>query len=463
MFLGLLSAPLVTWTIAASTVVAMLVRPRRIPEAIWACLGAGLLLAFHLIPFSEALGAITKGYDVYLFLTGMMVLAELARRENVFDWLAGIALRAAAGSRARLFTLVYLVGIAVTTVLSNDATAVVLTPAVYAVMKRAKGDPLPYLFACAFIANAASFVLPISNPANLVTFGNNLPTLLTWLRMFLLPSGVAILATYVIMRLLFRKTLQGEVSSSLEDIRLSIAGKSTLLGIIATAGVLMFCSATGQSLGITICITAFANTLVITLWDRQALFAVGRGVSWSVLPLVAGLFVIVEALDSAGGLQLARNLLERLTEWPPLAANLATAFGFAFASNFINNLPVGLIGASALHTSPMSGRLASAALIGIDLGPNLSVTGSLATILWLIALRREKLQVSAWSFFKVGVIVMPLALFLACLFLSFTSLQNNHQPAEPKRSATNLSGIAPNEIRQIIPKESPDTAHAINQ
>ena len=78
MFLGLLPTPLVTWTIATSTIAAMFVRPRRIPEAIWACLGAGLLLAFHLVPFPEALGAVTKGYDVYLFLTGMMVLAELA-------------------------------------------------------------------------------------------------------------------------------------------------------------------------------------------------------------------------------------------------------------------------------------------------------------------------------------------------------------------------------------------------
>ena len=181
MFLGLLPTPFVTWTIAASTVAAMFVRPRRIPEAIWACLGAGLLLAFHLVPFPEALDAVTKGYDVYLFLVGMMVLAELARREGVFDWLAGIAICAAAGSRARLFALIYLLGIVVTTVLSNDATAVVLTPAVYAVMKRAEGDPLPYLFSCAFIANAASFVLPISNPANLVMFGNNLPPLLPWL------------------------------------------------------------------------------------------------------------------------------------------------------------------------------------------------------------------------------------------------------------------------------------------
>jgi arsenical pump membrane protein len=127
--------------------------------------------------------------------------------------------------------------------------------------------------------------------------------------------------------------------------------------------------------------------------------------------------VIVEALDSAGGLQLARNLLDKLTEWPPLGANLTTAFGFAVASNLINNLPVGLIGASALHASAAPSHLANAMLVGIDLGPNLSVTGSLATILWLIALRRETLKVSAWSFLKVGVIVMPVALLLAGLFL----------------------------------------------
>jgi arsenical pump membrane protein len=140
-----------------------------------------------------------------------------------------------------------------------------------------------------------------------------------------------------------------------------------------------------------------------------------------VIPLVAGLFVIVGALDSAGGLQLVRNLLDNLLGWPPLAANLATAFGFAAVSNLFNNLPVGLIGASALHASVGFGRLATAMLIGIDLGPNLSVTGSLATILWLIALRREKMKVSGWTFLKVGIIVMPSALFLACLVLWFIS------------------------------------------
>src|SRR5206468_4041281 len=162
---------LAVWLIAAGIISGILLRPRQWPEAVWACLGALLLMVLRLVSVPDALRAVAKGTDVYLFLTGMMLLSELARREGVFDWLASLAVRAARASRARLFTLIYLVGIVVTVFLSNDATAVVLTPAVYAAVRRAQAKPLSYLFICAFIANAASFVLPISNPANLVVYG----------------------------------------------------------------------------------------------------------------------------------------------------------------------------------------------------------------------------------------------------------------------------------------------------
>lgn len=152
-------------------------------------------------------------------LTGRCFYRSVPRGKGLINWLAGITLRAAAGSRTRLFALVYLIGIVLTTVLSNDATAVVLTLAVYAGVKRAKVNPLPYLFACAFIVNAASFVLLISNPANLVMFANNLPPFLPWLRIFLLPSGAAILVTCLTMRLLFRRTLEWEIPNVPEDLR----------------------------------------------------------------------------------------------------------------------------------------------------------------------------------------------------------------------------------------------------
>ena len=112
------------------------------------------------------------------------------------------------GSPRRLFLLIYGVGTVVTIFLSNDATAVVLTPAVAAAVKAAKAkEPLPYLLICAFIANAASFVLPISNPANLVIYGSHMPPLLQWLPAYLLPSVVAIVATYLLLRFTQRGAL----------------------------------------------------------------------------------------------------------------------------------------------------------------------------------------------------------------------------------------------------------------
>ncbi|MBV8897953.1 MAG: anion permease, partial [Acidobacteriaceae bacterium] len=170
------------WITSLTSIALVLIRPKGWSEAIWAVAGASLLILSGLISPPDAAAAVARGLDVYLFLTGMMIISELARRAGVFDWVATSAVRACKGSASRLFVLVYLVGTVVTIFLSNDATAVVLTPAVLAAVRAAETDPLPYLFICAFIANAASFVLPVSNPANLVVFGGgSMPPLKTWL------------------------------------------------------------------------------------------------------------------------------------------------------------------------------------------------------------------------------------------------------------------------------------------
>lgn len=197
------------WSIAAVTIAGILFRPRDWPEAVWACLGAALLVLVGALTPLAAWQAAGKGTDVYLFLAGMMLLSELARREGVFDWLASHAVRAARGSRSRLFALIYCVGILVTVFLSNDATAVVLTPAVYAAVRKARTEALPYLLSCAFIANAASFVLPISNSANPVVYGKQLPPLFPWLKVFLLPSLASVAVTFVVLRLISRRDLDG--------------------------------------------------------------------------------------------------------------------------------------------------------------------------------------------------------------------------------------------------------------
>ena len=89
------------WTIAVIATGGVILRPWRMPEAVWAVLGAIALVALGAMPWAAALQAVAKGTDVYLFLAGMMLLAELARREGLFDHVAALAVCYASGSARR--------------------------------------------------------------------------------------------------------------------------------------------------------------------------------------------------------------------------------------------------------------------------------------------------------------------------------------------------------------------------
>jgi arsenical pump membrane protein len=402
------------WTISLLCIAGVIIRPFRWPEAVWAVSGALLLLLFRLISPQEGLNGVAKGLDVYLFLTGMMLLAETAREEKLFDWLAAHATQLARGSATRLFGLIYLVGILVTVFLSNDATAVVLTPAVAAAMRAAKVEkPLPYLLICAFIANAASFVLPISNPANLVIYGAQMPPLLEWVPRYFLPSLAAVGVTFFVLRRTRRADLRQQIEKDVPLLLLSVGGKWAAAGIGVTAVLLLLVSAFGIQLGLPTAIAGGLTAAIVLIRGRRSPRAVFSGVSWSVLPLVAGLFVIVEALGRTGLIRYLSGLLREHAANSVARTAWGSGVGIALLSNAMNNLPSGLIAGSALQTARVPELVKSAVLIGVDLGPNLSVTGSLATILWLVALRREGQTIGAWTFLKIGAVVMTPALLAA--------------------------------------------------
>src|ERR1700728_3033463 len=399
--------------IVAVSILLMLIRPRNIPEVYWIGAGVFLLLLLRLMPLKLAGRAAVKGTDVYLFLIGMMLLSELAREHGVFDWLSSAAVRSAKSSYSRLFLLVYIVGTVVTIFMSNDATAVVLTPAILAAVRKAKVEPLPYLFVCAFIANAASFVLPISNPANLVVFHNQMPPLGRWLLWFGVPSVLSIVVTFLVLRWIFRNQLHGVIEHEVKTHLLRHHGKLVLGGLAATAVVLLIASGLDWDLGLPTCLTALAVTAIVSLKARNNPLPLFREISWSTLALVAGLFVLVDAVESIGAMKQTQAWLLWAQAHGPAAGALITGFAVGVANNFLNNLPLGLIAGSTLQAAHAKGLLATAVMIGVDLGPNLSITGSLATILWLIALRKEKLDVSFWSFLKVGLLAMPTALLVS--------------------------------------------------
>jgi arsenical pump membrane protein len=215
------------------------------------------------------------------------------------------------------------------------------------------------------------------------------------------------------MRWLFRKQLGSTIECKVERSPLSGNGKMVLAGLAGMIAVLLTASSLGKNLGLPTCLAALAATTAVSIKARRSPLGVVREISWKTLGLVAGLFVMVEAVESVGALKLTQAWLAWAQKLAPAAGALVVSFAVGIANNLVNNLPLGLIAGGTLRAIHAKGLIASAVLIGVDLGPNLSITGSLATILWLLALRREKLDVSFWKFLKVGALAMPIALLLS--------------------------------------------------
>jgi arsenical pump membrane protein len=188
-----------------------------------------------------------------------------------------------------------------------------------------------------------------------------------------------------------------------------------MLVLAASAAALVVTSSRGGPLGIIACAAALVALAVATARDRQAPQQMGRAIAWPVVVLTAGLFVLVRALEDAGAGTLARDVFAAAEHSGGIAAPVIVAFASAIASNLVNNLPVGLDVGNVVNTIHPPSALASAALVGVNVGPNFSTNGSLATILWLSILHRSGVAISPLRFALIGVCVTPLALTAAAL------------------------------------------------
>jgi arsenical pump membrane protein len=398
------------------SLVLLLVRPRRVPDWAAALGGGTLLVVVGVLPVGDAVGQLAASWNVFLFFLGLGLSAATADRAGVFRAAAEAAARLGRGSQARLLISLYVAGVMVTAVLSNDATALLLTPVAFAVATRLGLDPRPYAFACALVANAASFLLPVSNPANLLVLSRAPLSLGAFLVRLLLPSLLAITLTLAGLLIIFRAELAAPFAApSATPQRLE---RRTVVGL-AGAGVLatiyVMASAVGWPLGV---VATFGALLLVVLdaavagWQPHALLG---EVPWTLFPLLAGLLLLVNGAERAGLVAPLVHMVEAFADLGSTGLPLA-ALGMAVLANVLNNLPAALIAASALGgLAPGIERsdLAAAVIVGVNLGPNLTTIGSLATMLWLVLLRRRGVEVSALTYFRVGVVTTAPALLAA--------------------------------------------------
>jgi arsenical pump membrane protein len=328
----------------------------------------------------------------------------------------------------RLLLAIFAVGALITAFLSNDATALILTPVVYAVVTRLRLPPMPYLFATTFVADTASVLLPVSNPINVLVGGHLHLPLGVYLG-HLLPAAVAVvIINTAVFALIFRRQVAHsfhidwrEALAKATDDRRHL--RLATLGLVAVGIAYLAGSSLGVPLGV-VAIGGAALMAVITLGCRR--FQPGRvreHVSLSLFLYVGGLLILVQGLQDAGVTAAVVHWLLGLAGGP-LTAVAAGVLGAGVAANLVNNLPATLFLLSGSRGAGLAAALRAPFLVGVlagaDLGPNLTPVGSLSTMLWLVIVRRKGLQVSALDYLKLGVVVTPLLLVAAWLGIGAT-------------------------------------------
>jgi arsenical pump membrane protein len=402
----------------------VMVRPKPFNEGTAAAFGAVLVLIVGIVSPSQAWEVLQANANVLLFFLGLMIISVVADQAGFFEWCAFKAVKMAHGKGPVLLSIVFGLGALLTAFFSNDATALILTPIVFALVVRLKLNPLPYCFGCAFIANTASMLLPVSNPVNLLAvsrFGLNLGEYFKYL---LLPSILVIGLNIGLFLLIFRKTIftvsrDGQPAESVKVDRFFLA-VSASLGLIAIGYILV------SIYGLPLSYPAVGGAIILLVcgfgFRRLKVSKVTSGISWYIFLFIFSLALLVKGLENAGVTQAIARDLASLASHGPLQALFAVTVGTAIGSNLINNWSMMMVSVSSLSSlatqSPgFNQSLVYGSIMGADLGPNIAIIGSLSTMLWLALLKRRGLDIHPLQYLKLGLIVTPLLLITGVLSL----------------------------------------------
>ncbi|MFJ5213544.1 SLC13 family permease [Streptomyces sp. NPDC088354] len=391
--------------------VCAVVRPWGWPEAVVAVPAAGIVIGAGAISLEHAGEEAARLGPVIGFLAAVLVLAQLCDDEGLFRFCGAWMARTAAGRPRRLLAQVFVVASVITAVLSLDATVVLLTPVVFATAARLGARAKPHVYACTHLSNTASLLLPVSNLTNLLAFASSGLSFARFAALMTLPWLVAIGVEYVVLRRFFA----GELDAGAGARTAGDAPEVPLFALVTVVCTLAGFVAT-SAFGLNPAWAALAGALVLAVRAlvrrRTTVRAIGRSAAVPFLAFVLALGVVVRAVVDNG---LASVLAHVVPDGTGLLALLGLAALAAVLANVINNLPAVLV--LLPLAAPGGAGAVLAVLLGVNIGPNLTYAGSLATLLWRRIVHAHDAAVDLREFMLLGLLVVPAALVLSVVAL----------------------------------------------
>lgn len=411
------------------TLYLVIAKPRNLNDGVAALLGAGLALLTGVIGLADVLTVAHLVWDATFALIAIVIVSTVLDGAGFFRWAALQMAGRAGGSGRAIFMAIILLGALVSTLFTNDATVLILTPIVYELLVAlgfSARQMLPYLVACGFVADAMSIPLAVSNLTNMIAVRQFNLAFARYALVMLLPALATLAATLLVLRLYYRRELpagydRGALPAPASAIRDPFLFKVGA-GVLALMVLAFFLNSLWH-FPVSLVIAAGAVVLLLATQKNRVVepVAVLKGAPWHVILFASGMFLVVFGLASSGLTDLLASWVTRMAGANHGALVIGTGGLVAVLSAGLNNLPAVMVGGLAIQAGNLSAPLREAAVlanvIGADIGPKLTPIGSLATLIWLYFLGKKGIKVTWVEYFKVGLVITPPVLLAALLGL----------------------------------------------
>ncbi|KQL36659.1 arsenic transporter [Psychrobacillus sp. FJAT-21963] len=431
-----------------TTMLVIFWRPKGLNEAWPASIGAAIILVVGIVSHADIMDILNKIGGASITIIATIVMAVILESFGFFNWAAARLANLARGSGHRLYWYIQLLCFLMTLLFNNDGSILITTPILILLLKNLRLKPsqqIPYLLSGALIATASSAPIGVSNIVNLIALEIVHMTLWMHTAMMFVPATLGLLFMSYLMYLVVRKNLPRRLPDSAIDIEetfftenfhplktkipVETKRKRTkfMLKLLLFVFIMRCLLFVASYINVPIEVVAVLGSVILLIWRwyhlRTNPVDILKKTPWHILIFAFSMYVIIYGLNNVGLTALLVQWFEPIVNQGLFQASFIMGGLVSVLSNLFNNHPALMIGTISLTEMGLDAitlkTIYLANIIGSDMGSLLLPIGTLASLIWMHILRKNKIKVSWKDYLSVTIIVIPITTIVTLALLFF--------------------------------------------